>query len=180
MATFIRKDSWKLSAISTWEPTLLWYAKAVGEMSSRPANDPTSWRFQAGVHGYNKTTDPFVKSGAIPPASVLNRFWTKCQHGSFFLPWHRMYLGFFEEIVRAAVVKLGGPSDWALHIGTTATPRILTRELFPPRSVNKAKKLWDDKNVRVSFVPRGPSGEATETIAEHDPIKIGRISIYRA
>src|SRR5580700_11052328 len=100
MATLIRKDAWKLSAISTWEPTLLWYAKAVGEMSGRPAKDPTSWRFQAGVHGYNKTTDPFVKSGPIPSASEVSKFWSKCQHGSwFFLPWHRLYLGFFEEIV---------------------------------------------------------------------------------
>ena len=40
MATLIRKDAWKLSAISTWEPTLLWYAKAVGEMSTRPAMEP--------------------------------------------------------------------------------------------------------------------------------------------
>jgi tyrosinase len=115
LAHFIRKDAWKLSAISTWEPTLLWYAKAVGEMSSRPATDPTSWRFQAGVHGYNKSTDPFAKAGPVPKKAVQDKFWQQCQHGTwFFLPWHRMYLGFFEEIVRAAVVKLGGPSDWAL------------------------------------------------------------------
>jgi tyrosinase len=116
MATpLIRKDAWKLSAISTWEPTLLWYAKAVGEMSSRPAADPTSWRFQAGMHGYDPSTDPFVNFGAIPPKALQDKFWKNCQHGSwFFLPWHRMYLGFFEEIVRAAVVKLGGPADWTL------------------------------------------------------------------
>jgi tyrosinase len=115
MATLIRKDAWKLSAISTWEPTLLWYAKAVGEMSSRPATDPTSWRFQAGIHGYNKATDPFVSAGAVPKKTVRDQFWSKCQHGTwFFLPWHRMYLGFFEQIVRAAVVDLGGPADWTL------------------------------------------------------------------
>ena len=115
MATLIRKDAWKLSAISKWEPTLLWYAKAVGEMSSRPATDPTSWRFQGGVHGYNKKSDPLVKAGPVPTKAVQDKFWNKCQHGSwFFLPWHRMYLGFFEQIVRAAVVKLGGPADWTL------------------------------------------------------------------
>ena len=38
-----------------------------------------------------------------------------CQHqGWFFLPWHRMYLYFFERIVRAAVVEAGGPADFAL------------------------------------------------------------------
>jgi len=115
VATLIRKDAWKLSAISTWEPTLLWYAKAVGEMSSRPATDPTSWRFQAGIHGYSKNTDPLVGAGPIPKKSVTDVFWGQCQHGTwFFLPWHRMYLGLFEQIVRATVVKLGGPGDWAL------------------------------------------------------------------
>jgi tyrosinase len=116
MATpLVRKDAWKLSAISTWEPTLLWYAEAVGEMATRPASDPTSWRFQAGVHGYDSRTDPFVKLGQTPSQAVQNKFWKQCQHGSwFFLPWHRMYLGFFEEIVRATIVKLGGPPDWTL------------------------------------------------------------------
>jgi tyrosinase len=129
----MRKDAWKLSSISIWEPTLLWYAKAVGEMSSRQAVDPTSWRFQAGVHGYDPGTDPFVKSGAIPSNAVQDKFWKQCQHGSwFFLPWHRMYLGFFEEIVRAAVVKLGGPTDWTLpywNYGDASNPNSRT---LPP------------------------------------------------
>ena len=30
------------------------------------------------------------------------------------LPWHRAYLISFEEIVRAAIVELHGPTDWAL------------------------------------------------------------------
>src|SRR5579871_523086 len=115
MAALIRKDAWTLSNISTWEPTLLWYAKAVGEMATRPATDPTSWRFQGGVHGYSKKSDPLVSAGPIPKKTVTDQFWAQCQHGTwFFLPWHRMYLGFFEQIVRAAVVKLGGPPDWTL------------------------------------------------------------------
>jgi len=129
----IRRDVWKLSAISTWEPTLLWYAKAVGEMSTRPATDPTSWRFQAGVHGYSKSTDPFAAAGPIPKKAVTDKFWTQCQHGSwFFLPWHRMYLGFFEQIVRAAVVKLGGPADWTLpywNYSDTSNPKA---KILPP------------------------------------------------
>jgi len=115
MAILIRKDAWKLSAISTWEPTLLWYAKAVGEMSTRPASDPTSWRFQGAIHGYSPSTDPFSGASPLPKKAVQTKFWKKCQHGCwFFLPWHRMYLGFFEQIVRATVVSLGGPADWAL------------------------------------------------------------------
>ena len=49
------------------------------------------------------------------PNGDQQRFWRQCQHGSwFFLPWHRIYLFYFEQIVTAAIVKLGGPSDWAL------------------------------------------------------------------
>jgi tyrosinase len=133
MATLIRKDAWKLSAISTWEPTLLWYAKAVGEMSGRPAKDPTSWRFQGGVHGYNKKTDPFVNAGALPTTAVQTKFWNRCQHGTwFFLPWHRMYLGFFEQIVRAAVVKLGGPADWTLPYWNYSDTSNANARALPP------------------------------------------------
>ncbi|HKE23555.1 MAG TPA: tyrosinase family protein [Bryobacteraceae bacterium] len=129
----IRRDAWRLTATSIWEPTLLWYAKAVGEMSSLPAPDPGSWRFQAGVHGHDPITDPFVDLGPLPPQSIQKRFWRQCQHGTwFFLPWHRMYLGFFERIVRAAVAKLGGPADWTLpywNYSDTTNPNAKT---LPP------------------------------------------------
>ena len=116
--TLIRKDAWNLSKVSTWDPndqTLLWYAKAVGELSTRPATDPTSWRFQGAIHDYQTSFDPFVGLGPVPTQAIQDRFWGQCQHGSwYFLPWHRMYLGFFEQIVRAAVVHLGGPATWTL------------------------------------------------------------------
>jgi hypothetical protein len=52
-----------------------------------PQTDPRSWRFQANIHG----------DFASNPA------WNQCQHGSFFfLSWHRMYIYFFEQILRAA------------------------------------------------------------------------------
>ncbi|MBV9250526.1 MAG: tyrosinase family protein [Acetobacteraceae bacterium] len=62
-------------------------------MMSRPASDPTSYRFQANIHG---TTD-----APTTPAETAN--WNQCEHGSFyFLSWHRMYLYFFDRILRAA------------------------------------------------------------------------------
>ena len=129
----IRRDAWKLSAISTWEPTLLWYAKAVGELSTRPATDPTSWRFQGAIHGYSRSTDPFIGIGPVPPAHIQKIFWKQCQHGSwFFLPWHRMYLGFFEQIVRAAVAKLGGPADWALPYWNYSDTSNPNAKVLPP------------------------------------------------
>ena len=108
-----RKDVWKLAE---WDDTLLWYAKAIELMQSRPINDPTSWRYQAAIHDYVRSLDPHASdSDTLPSTSEQQRFWRQCQHNSwFFLPWHRMYLGFFEQIVAAAVRQLGGPEDWAL------------------------------------------------------------------
>jgi tyrosinase len=51
----------------------------------------------------------------MPSSADVKTYWTQCQHGSwYFLPWHRGYLIAFEAVVRDAVVKLGGPADWAL------------------------------------------------------------------
>jgi Common central domain of tyrosinase/Polyphenol oxidase middle domain len=100
---FTRQEIWGLEENDPFDETTLAYAQAVAVMQARDADDPTSWRFQAGLHG--SLLDP-------PPGTVG---WADCQHGSwYFLPWHRMYLYFFEKIVRKAVVDAGGPEDWAL------------------------------------------------------------------
>ncbi|WP_283150106.1 tyrosinase family protein [Silvimonas soli] len=111
--TRTRRDVWKLPQ---WDPILLWYAKAVADMQTRPINDPTSWRYQAAIHGYDPSEDPFASpSDTMPSSTEQHTFWSQCQHSSwFFLPWHRMYLVYFEQMVAATVRKLGGPDDWAL------------------------------------------------------------------
>ncbi len=64
------------------------YRAGIAAMRGRPDDDPTSWTFQANIHGAFDNSNPA---------------WNQCQHGSFlFLSWHRMYLYFFERIVRAA------------------------------------------------------------------------------
>lgn len=58
-------------------------------MQSRPVSDPTSWLYQAGIHGSN--------------LSPQRPQWGTCQHGTLhFLSWHRLYLYYFERILRAA------------------------------------------------------------------------------
>jgi Common central domain of tyrosinase/Polyphenol oxidase middle domain len=100
--TYVRREIWSLESANPFDPITLAYANAVRVMQSRPPNDPTSWSYQAAMHG---TLAP-VPSGAP---------WNACQHGGwFFLPWHRMYLYYFERIVRKAVLDAGGPIDFAL------------------------------------------------------------------
>jgi tyrosinase len=111
-----RKNVWELG--STWASETLWYARGVRAMKAKALADRTSWRFYAAIHGMNPelwALAGYLSGDALPPSADITTFWEQCQHGSwYFLPWHRGYLLAFEKCVRAEVVKLGGPSDWAL------------------------------------------------------------------
>lgn len=94
-ATFTRKDVGGLTASS---PEIVSYAKAVAAMQALPATDPRSWSYQAAIHG-TLTPCPCPTS------------WNTCEHGTeFFWSWHRMYLYYFEKIVR----RMSGDYGWAL------------------------------------------------------------------
>lgn len=82
------------------DPIVVAYGDAISTMKAKPGSDPTSWTYQAAIHG---------TAGTAPPLA------NECRHQSwYFAPWHRMYLYFFERIVRAEVVAAGGPAQWAL------------------------------------------------------------------
>jgi hypothetical protein len=67
--------------------------RAMKDTSAFPDNDPRSWVYQAAIHGSNRR----------PPDPQAQQSWNMCQHASFFfLSWHRMYIYFFERILRAA------------------------------------------------------------------------------
>ena len=135
----IRKNVWKLKAA---DKTLEWYERAITAMKAKPIADPTSWRFQGAIHEYVRQGDPLASAGDILPSSAeQKKYWNQCQHGSwFFLSWHRMYLHFFESIVGAEVVKLGGPSDWGLPYWNYSDAKDPNARLLPPafRSATKA------------------------------------------
>ena len=65
------------------------FKKGVEVMKSRAVNDPTSWAYQAAIHGTTLT-----------PTQTA---WNTCQHNiTHFFSWHRMELCFFERILRKA------------------------------------------------------------------------------
>ncbi len=60
------------------------------KMKALPITDPTSWGYQAAIHGTTRTDN-------LPS-------WNTCHKSGeafFFFSWHRMYLYFFERILRA-------------------------------------------------------------------------------
>lgn len=90
-AVMVRKNVYSLSAA---EITSI--KNGITAMKALPLTDPTSWTYQAAIHG---TTLP----NNLPS-------WNSChQPGAafFFLAWHRMYCYFFERILRA---KSGDPN----------------------------------------------------------------------
>jgi len=121
---FERRDVWVLgSETDPWHPILRWYAQAIAELKGRARTNPTSWSYLAAIHGTS------VARSNWPQGAT----WHECQHSSwFFLPWHRIYLHYFERIVRRTIVNLGGPDDWALpYWDYSDTQRPEVRKLPP-------------------------------------------------
>lgn len=90
---------------------LVKYAEAVKRMSARATGDPTSWTFQWFTHYVrgDRTKDGELASLPQPQRALAAELWNTCQaHGrntleDCFLPWHRVYLYYFERIARAAL-----------------------------------------------------------------------------
>lgn len=145
-----------VSRLASGDPTLLWFERAIGAMRARPIADPRSWRFQAAIHAYTRSDDPIQSdSDVLPPVSFQEQYWTQCQHHSwFFLPWHRMYLHIFEQIVRREIVNMGGPGDWALpYWNYSASPEdallpdAFRRAVKSDGTVNHLYIQWRGANV---------------------------------
>ncbi len=91
---FTRRNVYCLRARSR---EIVAYKAAITAMKALPATNGTSWVAQANIHG----------ASAAPAGMIASA----CQHNTtFFLSWHRMYVYFFERIVRS---KSGDP-DFAL------------------------------------------------------------------
>ena len=98
--------------------------RGVAAMQVRPASNPRSWRYWANVHG---------TSAAQNAAGT----WKQCQHGSFFfLPWHRMYLFYFEKVLRAA----SGDPNFALPYWNWTANRAMPLPFRSPATA--ANKLY--------------------------------------
>ena len=112
----VRKDVWQLPAN---DKTLFWYGEAITVLKAKPIADLASWWSLAAMHGIDRQLwidlNYLAPDATLPFDPDVEGFWNQCQHGSwYFLSWHRAYLAAFEAIVLDAIVKKGGPSDWAL------------------------------------------------------------------
>jgi tyrosinase len=84
-------------------------------MMALPASNPLSWTFQWYTHAVPSNTTKAAQIAAIfgpnpsPNKTLATAMWNTCQahfnaaDEQYFLPWHRMYVCFFEEIIRAVL-----------------------------------------------------------------------------
>ena len=91
---YVRPD---IGGLNASDPIILSYRQAITAMMALPATDPRSWAYQAAIHSTTSMQNMTA--------------WNTCQHGNYyFWSWHRMYMYWFERIVR----KMSGNSNWTL------------------------------------------------------------------
>jgi hypothetical protein len=126
-APLTRFDVGGLTATSK---TIASYIAGIKAMRMLPITDKTSWKYQAAIHGYG----PIVAS---PPTA-----WGTCQHGNpFFWSWHRMYLYWFERIVR----KQSGDPGWTLPFWAWDSGELAIPALF--REKKKLPTLYSSNRL---------------------------------
>jgi len=117
-----------LATLNTNDPILETYRDAVTKMVNLPASDGRNWTKQAEIH---------------------QNF---CPHGNwFFLPWHRAYLNYFEQICR----ELTGNQDFALpYWDWTADPHVPAAFWGSGNSLFHPRGATDTSVADASFIGR--------------------------
>jgi tyrosinase len=142
------------------------YRSAVAAMKNRNASQPTSWQFQANIHCWpgqfgataanpeKEFQDVFAADNTHEP--LARKIWGTCTHGEptvSFLPWHRIYLYFFERIMRAAA---GQPPSSRLGLPYWDWTKERTLPLAFREEVNGSQKnnplYWDIRRASVTRV----------------------------
>ena len=147
-AAVVRPNVKNLNANSQ---TIISYKKGIAAMQALPSANPLNWNNWANIHGI----------GPQPP-SGSNALWSTCQHGSWwFLPWHRMYLWFFER----AIQKLSGDNTFALPFWdyTDPTQRALPPMFLQPTTNNVL--FIPQRNATINAGGQLPASAVTFTTA---------------
>src|SRR5688572_6034211 len=114
------------------------YANAMRAMLARPQNDPLGWLWQWYTHFVNGATTKTSEINRIfgkkssARKTLANETWNTCQSHAgqnihHFLPWHRMFVFFFEQIVR----QVSGRADFALPYWDYTSVDPLKRGILP-------------------------------------------------
>ena len=137
------------------------FKNGVAVMKARPATNPTSWAYQAAIHG--------------TVATPVQTAWNTCQHNTtFFMSWHRMYVCFFERILRKASGMPGlGLPYWNYSDAADATARFLPAAFRSP--ANASNPLYNA--VRNSALNAG-TGQISASAVSLASVIPGPVDFY--
>ncbi|SIT57289.1 putative Tyrosinase family protein [Mesorhizobium prunaredense] len=124
---------------SDGQATLVKYQAAVETMASTPEGDPRSWIFQWYIHGVRGDTDKSAEIERIyggqttTHSSLAADVWDTCQphfggDSEMFLPWHRMQLFFFEDIIRGVLSDESFALPYWNYLAKTTSARAIPAE----------------------------------------------------
>src|SRR4051812_30105222 len=159
-----RVDVWRATDDEgDWPAVLDAYERAIATMRgldphSGPPTDPLGWQFQAAIHGRaDENGDP----------DTSNPFWCNCQHGSwFFLPWHRMYLAAFEQILQFHLED----DQWSLPYWYAIDPDDSRKAVLPPAFRDMTR---NDNNLQTDM--RSQNAKAGLPFSgDIDPVALGQ------
>src|SRR6266571_766338 len=167
---YIRHNIYCLTATS---PEIVAYKRAIQVMRAKSATDPTSWQAQSNIHGAFKPDPARGVVNVCPPATAADlvapagMIADACRHDYLFLAWHRIYLYYFERIVRSAS---GDPTFALPYWGYSPTgPRNLPLTFRSPN--NTTNPLWTDQ--RDSAINAGNDITATYVDASNAMVNVG-------
>ncbi len=148
------------------------YAKAVAKMKATKDGDPRSWAFQWYTHSVKGSTNKAAAItaiyGPLPSAfkSLAQEMWETCQahHAgddeNNFLVWHRMYVYYFEEIIR----DVSGEKTFTLPYWNYSAAGAV-HGVIPPEFTKKLDPLY--KSLYVEN--RNPGVNAGQPIDKSSP-----------
>jgi tyrosinase len=126
------------------------YSKAVAKMKATKAADPDSWTFQWYTHAVrsDKTKAGEIMAiygaGSSPTKMLAQSMWDTCQphtppgSSDDFLPWHRMYVYYFEEIIR----DVSGDKSFTLPYWNYSVTNPTIHGVIPPEFTKKNDPLY--------------------------------------
>jgi tyrosinase len=160
------------------------YAAAVKKMKDTTAikeGDPHSWTFQWYTHAVrrdrSKASEIARIYAATPPPNtawkaLANEMWNTCQshfagmNPLNFLPWHRMVLVYFEQIIRSA----SGNNSFTLPYWNYTVSGAL-HGVIPPQFRMKGDAKFGSLYMEKRF-PNGNAGKSISTGFTPDPINL--------
>ena len=117
---------------------LVVYANAVSQMQAMGPDNPMSWMWQWYTHFVDGTTTKDAELNRVFGAvdskirTLASDTWNTCQshsgqNSNHFLPWHRMYVYYFERIIR----RVTGRTDFTLPYWDYCSPDPAKRGILP-------------------------------------------------